>query len=251
MVILALAGYISYGAAADSTPTVPTTTAPSAAQHHAAVVWQRSLIARAQRGTWKCQDGLGIPRTRVSRSKLGNDSIPYLLWKKALWRARARSCWQEARTRRTLARKIDRGLIGYPLHGHGRDLVNSGKRWNVSPALVAAISGAESTFCSARVGFNCWGWGCPHGSCNISGGSFAGMIEMVTRGLRQGYLSRGVSSVLGIALIYCPYSDGNNSAAWASSVSSWMVGRFGSTTALTYPATPVPIKSPAGERSAK
>jgi hypothetical protein len=137
-----------------------------------------------------------------------------------------------------VTQKINKGLAGTPLRGLGRYFEHSGWRWNVNPALVAAISGVESSFCANKPTgtFNCWGYHCHSGKCQVKGKSYAQVIELVTRRLRQRYMdSWNKKNVLQIANTYAPASDGNNPPHWTRKVESWMVDRFGSSIQLDYP----------------
>jgi hypothetical protein len=130
-----------------------------------------------------------------------------------------------------VAQQLAQGLQGTPLAGYAFQLEAEGRRWNVNPYMVAAISGVESSFGSAACGGNAWGLG----SCSVSIASFADGIRYVTRQLRTGYLNRGMSDVWSIGRIYCPPCG----SGWGDKVAWFMHARFGlpaaSQPTVTYP----------------
>jgi len=81
--------------------------------------------------------------------------------------------------------------------------------WRLLPAIATIESGGGKFNFKP---FNAWGWG------QVSFGSFEEGIETVGRGLKEGYLDRGLVEVEDIAVVYCP----PNSVHWASSVRQFM-----------------------------
>jgi len=62
--------------------------------------------------------------------------------------------------------------------------------------------------------FNCWGYHCHSGKCQVKGKSYAQVIELVTRRLRQRYNGQlEQEEVLQIANTYAPASDGKQPTA--------------------------------------
>jgi murein DD-endopeptidase MepM/ murein hydrolase activator NlpD len=111
---------------------------------------------------------------------------------------------------------------GSPMAGLGHIFVAAGQKYGVDPKLVASISGIESSFGKHIFGnFNAWGWG-----PGRSFGSWQEGITTVTRGLREGYLSRGLRTPQQIVSRYAPASDGNDEQNWANTVSHFM-GQMG------------------------
>ena len=112
---------------------------------------------------------------------------------------------------------------GSPLAGLGAQFVKSGARWNVDPYLMVAIAGAETHFGTtgnASAIHNPFGWG-PH----IKFSSWASAIETVTKGLRNGYLNEGRTSISGIQEKWAPVGAGNDptnlNSNWTTNVTRW------------------------------
>lgn len=163
VIFLVLAAVISCGVTANSSGIITTT---GSDQTQKAVAWERSLIARARLGTWRCQDVLGVHRTKAGTAGKWSTSIPYLIWKRDLWRVRAKSCWREVVAGGKHIRRLKRGLRGTPLAGSERDLYQEARRANFNPYVIVGASGVESSYglvpCSGRgTGgrFNIWGLG--------------------------------------------------------------------------------------------
>lgn len=178
--------------------------------------------------TWYWQKRAGEPRTKASRVFRRDASCAYIRWATDLWRGRARLARARAEKYAAIAKRIDTVLTGYPLHGQGWAFERSGRKWNVSPYLLVAISGKESTFGAACYGFNCWGWGCPNNHCGYGFASYAHGIETVASGLRRNYLNHGRLSIAAIGSIYCAPPT-----AWISDV-TWIMSHHFGTTKVTY-----------------
>jgi hypothetical protein len=133
-----------------------------AVDNSAAIAWQRKLITRAREGTWKCQDSLGISRTKAGREAATTTSIPRLLQIKALWRARAKACWKESANGGAVRHKLGDGLRGTPLAGSEHELEEESRRANFNPYVIVGASGVESSFGAAACHGNpnnIWGLG--------------------------------------------------------------------------------------------
>lgn len=118
--------------------------------------------------------------------------------------------------------RLERVFAEYrsPLAGTGRVFVAAGRANRVSPFLVAAIAGNESTFGRQACHFNAWGIA----SCRRSYRSWAEGIWSVSRLLRDGYLSRGLTTIRGIAYRWCPPSTGCDTERWIRNL-SWLMRR--------------------------
>jgi hypothetical protein len=112
---------------------------------------------------------------------------------------------------------------GSPMAGSGATIVAAAKKYGVDPALIVGISGIESSFGKHIYGaHNAWGWG-----PGKPFGSWEEGITTVAKGLKKGYLSRGLTDPYKIVTRYAPASDGNDEQHWADTVSQFM-GELGS-----------------------
>jgi hypothetical protein len=125
-----------------------------------------------------------------------------------------------------LAQQINRYLKrkGSPLAGLGAEFVKAGRKYGVDPYLLVAISGAETSFGTygpAQRIHNAWGWG-PH----IEFGSWQEGIHRIARGLREGYLNEGRTTVQQIGQKWAPIGAGNDptnlNSNWAKNVAGYM-----------------------------
>lgn len=106
-----------------------------------------------------------------------------------------------------LAARLDRFLEeqGSPMAGSGSELVAAGRRHDLDPRYLVALSGAESSFGKFLFRpFNPFGWG----YLTFSGWGEA--IETVARGLERGYLAEGRTGVFSIAAKYAPVGADND-----------------------------------------
>ena len=89
-------------------------------------------------------------------------------------------------------------------------------RW----AMIAAIAGVESTFGKfiPKNSYNAWGWGIPTGArSGIGFDNWEDGIETVTKGLKEKYVDRGLTTPEKIMRVYAPPSH-----TWASNVKFFM-----------------------------
>ncbi len=106
-----------------------------------------------------------------------------------------------------------------PLTPYANFIVSEADKYGVDFRLTTAIAQQESNLCKVipPKSYNCWGWGITSvGTLGFS--SFEEGIETVTKGLKEGYLSRGYTSVREIMSKYTPQSNGS----WARGVTEFM-----------------------------
>lgn len=100
-----------------------------------------------------------------------------------------------------------------PLQDHAQDFIDAADTYGVDWKLVPAIAGVESTFGKAIPGgFNGWGWGV-YGTQAIYFKNWRDGIFTVTKGLKDGYISKGLIDPYSINRIYA------SSPMWGSRVS--------------------------------
>jgi hypothetical protein len=125
---------------------------------------------------------------------------------------------------------------GSPLAGQGATFIQAGRRYGVSPALLVAISGAESSFGKISSGsHNPFGWG-----PGIDFPSWAAGIVAVAKGLRSGYLDQGRKTVASIGAKWAPSSAANDptnlNSNWVTNVSGFLKELGGGGLATSAPA---------------
>lgn len=103
-----------------------------------------------------------------------------------------------------------------PLQYHAQDFVDAADTFGVDYKLVPAIAGVESTF-GHRIpgGNNAWGWGI-YGDNRIYFNSWREAIFTITRGLKEGYIDKGLTD---------PYSMNRkyaSSPTWGTKVAYFM-----------------------------
>jgi murein DD-endopeptidase MepM/ murein hydrolase activator NlpD len=119
-----------------------------------------------------------------------------------------------------LDRSIDEYLNGRgsPMTGLGASFVQAGRRHGVDPRLLVGIgvieSGAGKYEKHPR---NFANWGVHRG---VTYDSYEEAIDDLARGLRKGYISKGLKTPRQIVSRYAPSSDGNDEGNWAEIVGS-------------------------------
>lgn len=103
-----------------------------------------------------------------------------------------------------------------PLQYHAQDFIDAANEYGLDWRLVISIAGVESTFGKQIPGgFNGWGWGV-YGSQAIYFSSWREGIFTVSKGLKEDYISRGLTD---------PYSMNRRyaaSPAWGRKVAYFM-----------------------------
>lgn len=103
-----------------------------------------------------------------------------------------------------------------PLQYHAQDFIDAANTYKLDWKLVPAIAGVESTFGKQIPGgFNAWGWGV-YGNQAIYFNSWKEGIFTIAKGLREGYLDKGLDNPYSINRIYA------TSPFWGSRVTYFM-----------------------------
>lgn len=103
-----------------------------------------------------------------------------------------------------------------PLQYHAQDFIDASEAYGVDWKLIPAIAGVESTFGKhIPGGFNAWGWGV-YGTQAIYFSSWRDGIFTLAKGLREGYLNKGLNDPYSMNRIYAA------SPSWGTKVSYFM-----------------------------
>lgn len=103
-----------------------------------------------------------------------------------------------------------------PLQYHAQDFIDAAETYKLDWKMLPAIAGVESTFGKQIPGgFNAWGWGV-YGTQAIYFNSWREAIFTIAKGLKEGYLDKGLQDPYSINRVYAasPY--------WGSRVSFFM-----------------------------
>ncbi len=98
-----------------------------------------------------------------------------------------------------------------PLQYHAQDFIDAADTYRIDWRWVPAISGVESTFGKFTPGgYNAWGWGV-YGDQAIYFTSWRNAIFTVTRGLKEGYIDKGLTDPYSMNRVYAasPYWGGH------------------------------------------
>lgn len=89
-----------------------------------------------------------------------------------------------------------------PLQYHAQDFIDAAKEYDLDWKMLPAIAGVESTFGKfIPGGYNAWGWGV-YGTNAIYFRSWKEAIFIVSQGLREGYLNKGLNNPYSINRVY-------------------------------------------------
>ena len=97
-----------------------------------------------------------------------------------------------------------------PLQYHAQDFIDAAETYQLDWKMVPAIAGVESTFGKfIPGGYNAWGWGV-YGTQAIYFDSWRDGIFTIAKGLREGYLNKGLTDPYSINRVYAasPYWGG-------------------------------------------
>lgn len=102
-----------------------------------------------------------------------------------------------------------------PLYEHSKYIVQISDEFGIDYRLIPAIAMQESTACKfiPRNSYNCWGWGI-YGDKIKRFNSYKEGIETVAKGLKIGYINKGLVTPEQIMSKYTPSSNGS----WARGV---------------------------------
>lgn len=103
-----------------------------------------------------------------------------------------------------------------PLQYQAQDFIDAAQTYNLDWRLLPSIAGVESTF-GKRIpgGYNAWGWGV-YGTQAIYFSSWREGIFALAKGLREGYLNKGLTDPYAINRVYAA------SPRWGANVTYFM-----------------------------
>ncbi|OGM29374.1 hypothetical protein A2801_01665 [Candidatus Woesebacteria bacterium RIFCSPHIGHO2_01_FULL_41_10] len=106
-----------------------------------------------------------------------------------------------------------------PLLPYADFVVSMADHYGLDFRLTTAIAQQESNLCKKIPAdtHNCWGWGI-HSEGTLGFSSLKEGIEVVSRGLKDGYIDYGYTTPEAIMTKYTPQSNGS----WSSGVSQFM-----------------------------
>ncbi|OGE28723.1 hypothetical protein A2867_04540 [Candidatus Daviesbacteria bacterium RIFCSPHIGHO2_01_FULL_40_11] len=103
-----------------------------------------------------------------------------------------------------------------PLQYHAQDFIEAAETYQLDWKMLPAIAGVESTFGKQIPGgYNAWGWGV-YGTQAVYFNSWREGIFTIAKGLREGYLNKGLTDPYSINRIYAA------SPHWGGKVSYFM-----------------------------
>lgn len=103
-----------------------------------------------------------------------------------------------------------------PLQYHAQDFIDAAETYQLDWKMVPAIAGVESTFGKfIPGGYNAWGWGV-YGTQAIYFDSWRDGIFTIAKGLREGYLNKGLTDPYSMNRVYAA------SPFWGGKVSYFM-----------------------------
>ncbi len=106
-----------------------------------------------------------------------------------------------------------------PLYDYAHLIVERADSYQFDYRLLPAIAMQESTLCKfiPHNSFNCWGWGI-YGTRVTRFASYNEAIETVSKGIKTGYIDKGLTTPEEIMSKYTPPSDGS----WAHGVNTFL-----------------------------
>ncbi len=116
------------------------------------------------------------------------------------------------------AKILSKYLASYnsPMQYHAQDFIDAADKYELDWKMLPAIAGVESTFGKfIPGGYNAYGWGV-YGTNRIYFKSWRDGIFVVAKGLREGYLSKGLKDPYSINRVYAA------SPHWGKNVTFFM-----------------------------
>lgn len=116
------------------------------------------------------------------------------------------------------AKVLSKYLAKYnsPLQYHAQDFIDAADLYGLDWKMLPSIAGVESTFGKhIPGGYNAWGWGV-YGTQAIYFDSWSDGIFTIAKGLREGYLNKGLTEPYAINRVYAA------SPHWAKGVTYFM-----------------------------
>lgn len=115
-----------------------------------------------------------------------------------------------------------------PMAGSGAAFIAAGEKYGIDPRFVVAIACSESACgkvtCGGAGSHNAWGWGCPNSPKRFD--SWADGFETVSKGLKEGYIDEGRTSVKKIQEKYAPSNAANDPTGlnnhWVKNVTKFL-----------------------------
>lgn len=106
-----------------------------------------------------------------------------------------------------------------PLYDHADVIVETADQYKFDYRLIPAIAMQESGLCRVipNDSHNCWGWGI-YGSTITRFASYPEAIRTVSKGLREHYIDKGLTTTEQIMAKYTPSSNGS----WARGVNTFI-----------------------------
>lgn len=106
-----------------------------------------------------------------------------------------------------------------PLVPYAEKLVSEADKNGIDFRLLTAIARQESNLCkfAPEDTYNCWGWGI-HKAGTLGFESYDEAIEVVSLGIKQNYIDKGLTTPEEIMKKYTPHSNGS----WANGVRTFL-----------------------------
>jgi len=106
-----------------------------------------------------------------------------------------------------------------PLTPFASKIVQTSDKYNLDYRLIVAIAQQESNLCKKipEDSFNCWGWGI-HSQGTLRFTSYEEAMESVSKGIKQDYIDKGLTTPEQIMSKYTPLSNGS----WAFAINQFL-----------------------------